>query len=244
MASDGAEAWTIAEPSRGEVLSRMVEAIEKWTIDTSRNINYRSFEPILRLIRVEHTPQCQHWAVWALANLTRVDSKSTEMSTRKSLLFIKSHLIHGCQMAIAKFLDSTTCLALQASGLWLRYAAKFDPFLSMDCPRVEGVGAQSNFAIWQPCSLSLKALSSSDKYCSLIENEGGLTLLEELINSNVVNGASADLADEMAAVGGGPYTRVIELASIVRENVSRWKDRVGEAVDAAHNGDADLALDG
>ena len=57
-------------------------------------------------------------------------------------------------------------------------------------------------------------------------------------------GASADLADEMAAVGGGPYTRVIELASIVRENVSRWKDRVGEAVDAAHNGDADLALDG
>ena len=75
MASDGADAWTITEPSRGEVLSRMVEAIEKWTIDTSRNINYRSFEPILRLIRVEHTPQCQHWAVWALANLTRVDSK-------------------------------------------------------------------------------------------------------------------------------------------------------------------------
>ena len=33
----------------------------------------------------------------------------------------------------------------------LRYAAKFDPFLSLDCARVEGVGAQSNFAIWQPC---------------------------------------------------------------------------------------------
>ena len=34
--------------------------------------------------------------------------------------------------------------------------AKFDPFLSLDCARVEGVGAQSNerkgsnFAIWQP----------------------------------------------------------------------------------------------
>ena len=25
------------------------------------------------------------------------------------------------------------CLALRASGLWLRYAAKFDPFLSLDC---------------------------------------------------------------------------------------------------------------
>ena len=35
--------------------------------------------------------------------------------------------------------------------------AKFDPFLSLDCTRVEGVEAQSkerkgsNFAIWQPC---------------------------------------------------------------------------------------------
>ena len=27
----------------------------------------------------------------------------------------------------------------------LRYAAKFDPFLSLDCARVEGVGAQSKF---------------------------------------------------------------------------------------------------
>ena len=33
----------------------------------------------------------------------------------------------------------------------LHYAAKFDPFLSLDCARVEGVGAQSNFAIWQHC---------------------------------------------------------------------------------------------
>ena len=36
--------------------------------------------------------------------------------------------------------------------------AKFDPFLSLDCARVEGVGAQakerkgSNFATWQPCA--------------------------------------------------------------------------------------------
>ena len=64
-----------------------------------------------------------------------------------------------------------------------------------------------------------KTVSFAEKYCTLIENEGGLTLLEELINSNVVNGA--DRAAEMAAAGGGPYTRVIELASIVRENVSR-----------------------
>ena len=32
----------------------------------------RSFEPILRLLNIEHTPAVQHWAVWALANLTKV----------------------------------------------------------------------------------------------------------------------------------------------------------------------------
>ena len=75
MASDGPEAWTIDEPSREDVLNRMVKAIESWKLTTQRNINYRSFEPILRLVRVSHTPQCQHWAVWALANLTKVDCK-------------------------------------------------------------------------------------------------------------------------------------------------------------------------
>ncbi len=75
MASDGAEAWTIDDPPREEVLGRMVSAIERWDINTKRNINYRSFEPILRLVRIAHTPECQHWAVWALANLTRTDSK-------------------------------------------------------------------------------------------------------------------------------------------------------------------------
>ena len=38
----------------------------------------------------------------------------------------------------------------------LRYAAKFDPFLTLDCARVEGVGQSKerkglNFAFWQPC---------------------------------------------------------------------------------------------
>ena len=75
MASDGAEAWSITEPSRIEVLDRMVVALDRWDINTKRNINYRSFEPILRLVKVVHTPQCQHWAAWALANLTRTDGK-------------------------------------------------------------------------------------------------------------------------------------------------------------------------
>ncbi|KAK4292197.1 hypothetical protein Pmani_035017 [Petrolisthes manimaculis] len=72
IASGGAEAWTIEHPTRSEVLERMVAAIERWDLASKRNINYRSFEPILRLLEIYHTPQCQHWAAWALANLTRV----------------------------------------------------------------------------------------------------------------------------------------------------------------------------
>eukprot|EP00096_Caligus_rogercresseyi_P002418 TRINITY_DN1453_c0_g2_i1.p1 TRINITY_DN1453_c0_g2~~TRINITY_DN1453_c0_g2_i1.p1 ORF type:complete len:838 (-),score=283.76 TRINITY_DN1453_c0_g2_i1:244-2757(-) len=75
MASDGPEAWSIEDPSRNEVLGKMVAAISRWNLRSPRNINYRSFEPILRLVNVHHTPQCMHWAMWALANLTFVDAK-------------------------------------------------------------------------------------------------------------------------------------------------------------------------
>ncbi|XP_041986251.1 protein zer-1 homolog [Aricia agestis] len=72
MASDGPEAWTVEEPAREAVLERIAAAVERWNLRVERNINYRSFEPILGLLSAHHTPQCQHWAVWALANLTTV----------------------------------------------------------------------------------------------------------------------------------------------------------------------------
>lgn len=72
VASDGADAWHIESPSREEVLTRMIQAIDRWSLNTERNINYRSFEPILGLIKCYDTPACQIWAVWALANLTKV----------------------------------------------------------------------------------------------------------------------------------------------------------------------------
>lgn len=72
MASDGIDAWTIEKPTRNEVLKYMVQAIESWDLSAERNINYRSFLPLLRLLDVYHTPPCQHWATWALANLTNV----------------------------------------------------------------------------------------------------------------------------------------------------------------------------
>lgn len=72
MASDGVEAWTVNIPSRNEVLKLMMQAIGRWDLYADRNINYRSFLPLLRLLDVYHTPECQYWAVWALANLTLV----------------------------------------------------------------------------------------------------------------------------------------------------------------------------
>lgn len=77
IASDGADAWTIKTPTRQHVLERMVAAIQRWNIKSERNINYRSFEPILSLVRCYETPECQHWAVWALANLTQVKEGAT-----------------------------------------------------------------------------------------------------------------------------------------------------------------------
>ncbi|XP_014366608.2 protein zer-1 homolog [Papilio machaon] len=72
IASDGEEAWVVANPPRAAVLARLAMAVQTWNLRDERNINYRSFKPILGLLSVYHTPQCQHWAVWALANLTTV----------------------------------------------------------------------------------------------------------------------------------------------------------------------------
>lgn len=74
IASDGPESWNVKEPSREYVLDRMMQAIDRWDLSSQRNINYRSFDPILHLVRVYDTPECQQWAVWALANLTKVYS--------------------------------------------------------------------------------------------------------------------------------------------------------------------------
>lgn len=76
IASDGPKAWTITSPKREVVLQQMVNAIERWDLSAERNINYRSFEPILGLLRCYETPECQLWAVWALANLTKVSVKA------------------------------------------------------------------------------------------------------------------------------------------------------------------------
>lgn len=95
IASDGPDVWLVMEPTRNYVLNKMVTAIERWDINSLRNINYRSFEPILYLVQVYHTPECQHWAVWALANLTKVyPEKYCTLVEREGGLSLLQELIY------------------------------------------------------------------------------------------------------------------------------------------------------
>lgn len=75
IASDGPDAWKIRTPSRESVLNKMSEVINRWDINSQIGIMCRSLQPILHLVRVYETPECQQWAVWTLANLTKVCRK-------------------------------------------------------------------------------------------------------------------------------------------------------------------------
>uniref|UniRef100_A0A4W5KHY6 Protein zer-1 homolog n=1 Tax=Hucho hucho TaxID=62062 RepID=A0A4W5KHY6_9TELE len=69
---DGPEVWAMEEPLRDTVMDKMMDAIQSWDVTSRRNINYRSFEPILRLLPQSIAPVSQHWATWALFNLVSV----------------------------------------------------------------------------------------------------------------------------------------------------------------------------
>uniref|UniRef100_A0A0N4ZUZ5 Zyg eleven-related protein 1 n=1 Tax=Parastrongyloides trichosuri TaxID=131310 RepID=A0A0N4ZUZ5_PARTI len=74
LLSDGEEAFTGLLCKREDVMKKVDAAIFKWNIKTRRFINYRSFKPILNLITNFDSPASQHWAIWALANLTTTDT--------------------------------------------------------------------------------------------------------------------------------------------------------------------------
>uniref|UniRef100_A0A673B8U0 Protein zer-1 homolog n=1 Tax=Sphaeramia orbicularis TaxID=375764 RepID=A0A673B8U0_9TELE len=69
---DGPDVWSMEEPRRDAVMDKMWDAIQSWDVSSRRNINYRSFEPILRLLPQSISPVSQHWATWALYNLVSV----------------------------------------------------------------------------------------------------------------------------------------------------------------------------
>lgn len=54
------------------VRAKMRQAMARWPITSERNINYRSFGPILRLLDCGAIIEVQLWALWALSNLTKV----------------------------------------------------------------------------------------------------------------------------------------------------------------------------
>ncbi|CAG9781973.1 unnamed protein product [Diatraea saccharalis] len=109
MASDGPDAWTVEEPAREAVLARVAAAVERWDLRAERNINYRSFEPILSLLHAHHTPQCQHWAVWALANLTTVypEKYCSLVEAEGGLLLLNDLLFHPAPYKMIKDLAGT-----------------------------------------------------------------------------------------------------------------------------------------
>ncbi|CAG9540554.1 unnamed protein product [Cercopithifilaria johnstoni] len=73
MVSDGEAAWSKVSVSRAFVMDKIIRATNTWDLEAKRFINYRSFKPILRLIPMFDAPASQHWAIWALANLTSTD---------------------------------------------------------------------------------------------------------------------------------------------------------------------------
>ena len=70
MVKDGQETWSITKPSYTATCQKMDGILKKWEI--SENVKftlmYDSFEPIFPLL--EFT-QCQHFALWTLACVTR-----------------------------------------------------------------------------------------------------------------------------------------------------------------------------
>ncbi|KRY38321.1 Zyg eleven-related protein 1 [Trichinella spiralis] len=67
LLSDGPEKWSVEGTSQ--------EYVSQEIIKFSVLIISRSFEPIIRLLRVSDNPAVHLWAVWALANLTTVNGR-------------------------------------------------------------------------------------------------------------------------------------------------------------------------
>jgi len=100
--SDGADIWRITTPTRDQIKNDMEAAILTWNFRGERNINYRSFLPILRLLEPSKStamePESQHWAVWALFNLCTVyPEKYVSMLIGENGLEILKFVFHNAQ---------------------------------------------------------------------------------------------------------------------------------------------------
>lgn len=55
------------------------ESVLSWDIDVARNINYRTFKPLLALLTCPTEPEAHLWVMWALHNLCERESKYVDM---------------------------------------------------------------------------------------------------------------------------------------------------------------------
>jgi len=78
LLSDGPTVWTCTSHTRDEVREGLYRVVESWDLQSQRRINYRSFQPILNLIKCA-VPESVHWSVWALANLLRYQANYCEV---------------------------------------------------------------------------------------------------------------------------------------------------------------------
>lgn len=59
------------------------ESVLSWDIDVARNINYRTFKPLLALLTCPTEPEAHLWVIWALHNLCERDVKYVVMIRRE-----------------------------------------------------------------------------------------------------------------------------------------------------------------
>ena len=80
MSSDGPDSWTIKHPERIHVLSRMSRAINRWNLKSERNINYRSFAPIIKLAGIISMIRC-----FILSNFAYLQVSATPLNVKCGL---------------------------------------------------------------------------------------------------------------------------------------------------------------
>ena len=79
LALDGPDVWNLEEFEFGNLKEKILIKMYTWSLESKLGINYNSFEPILRLLKLSHEPYSQYWAMWTLAHFAKKDGKYNNM---------------------------------------------------------------------------------------------------------------------------------------------------------------------
>lgn len=75
----------------------MRQTILSWDFDVNRNINYRSFNPIYRVLRIPGEPVTHLWGVWAINNLVQRDPKYIDLVIKEGGLPVFQEVLQNTQ---------------------------------------------------------------------------------------------------------------------------------------------------